>query len=124
MIFTKGDILWVANNLRDPKKLRHPVILWDDHFNSEENEDFNGIMLTHTQPTARFENILMSSKHFTLDNDFKSSNSHFVNQLFIKFIHWGPFELAGKISEEGINFVTVHLSNTDPIQFEEYIKGL
>jgi len=120
MSYQKGDIIWVSIERRNPTTLKHPAIVWDDSFDS--NGDFHGIMITHTEPNGRFDNILMADEYFEKGHEVGFSNSHFVNQLFIKFVAWGPFHKGGKLTNQGIEFVEANLSNTDTISFDEYLN--
>lgn len=78
-------------------------------------------MLTHSGPNKRFDNILMDKIHFEAGYEITFSNTHFVNQLFIKFQEWGPFYKRGRLTENGIEFIENELTNTEPISFNEYI---
>lgn len=118
MEFNKGDIVWVESKNRHPEKLKHPAVVWEYN---DEAEDFYGVMLTHSQPNKRFDNILMSKTHFMEGQEVTFSNTHFVNQLFIKFHEWGPFHRAGALTAKGINFIEVNLTQTAPIHFDNYI---
>lgn len=121
-MFRKGDILLPSNRVtrRDwLNGLFHPAVVWDDFYNG--TSDFHGIILTHTAPNGQFDNILMAENHFENGNEVVFSNTHFVNQLFIKFQRWGSFELVGSLTEEGIEFIENHLNmNSHPIEFIQY----
>lgn len=116
--FIKGDIIWVKRNRRNPQELRHPAVVWDESV--EDDADFHGIMLSHSPRSERFDNILMSIEHFEVGSKVTFSNTHFVNQLFIKFQEWGPFYKVGKITARGIEFIETNLSQTEPLSFEFY----
>ncbi|UZR93133.1 hypothetical protein [Chondrinema litorale] len=117
MAFVKGDIIWVNSNNRDSERLKHPAVVWED---TEDESDFYGIMLTHAGPDKGYDNILMQVEHFEAGNEIVFSNTHFVNQLFIKFHEWGPFYRCGKLTESGIEFITDRLTENDPITFNNY----
>lgn len=118
-MFNKGDILLPSNRVarRDwLKGLFHPAVVWNDFYDG--NSDFLGIMLTHTARNGQFDNILMAANHFEYGYEVVFSNTHFVNQLFIKFQGWGRFELVGKLTAEGIEFIENHLNtNSYPIVY-------
>lgn len=118
MTYRKGNILWVPNERRNPRFLKHAAVVWDSNYDG--NGDFNGIMLTHSSPNNRFDNILMTVAHFENDFEFKFDNTHFVNQIFTKFGEWGPFYFAGNLTYEGIQFIESQLSNHEPIEFKIY----
>lgn len=80
-------------------------------------------MLTSAKPKGKYANILMDPIHFEEGYEFNFSNTHFVNQIFIKLQDWGPFYLAGRLTEEGINFIETNLTHRKPIEFEEYINS-
>lgn len=120
MAFEKGDIIWVDLENRYHSKLKHPAVIWQDDVDDE--SDFHGVMLTHSEPTERFDNVLMFEEHFESDKEVVFSNTHFVNQLFVKFQIWGPFNKSGRLTESGIDFIEKKLSNTEPNNFDEYIK--
>jgi len=78
-------------------------------------------MLTHTEPNGRFDNIQMAANHFENGHEIVFLNTHFVNQLFIKFQGWGAFELVGRLTVEGIEFIENNLNtNSFPIEFIQY----
>lgn len=121
-MFEKGDILLPANKVEQNDWLNglyHPAVVWDDDYDG--NGDFRGIMITHRKPTKSFNNILMDTTHFETGHEVRFSDSHFVNQIFIKFQNWGPFKLAGKLTPDGINFIENRLGeNFNPIEFTIY----
>ncbi|MBL7847283.1 MAG: hypothetical protein JNL40_07435 [Cyclobacteriaceae bacterium] len=126
MPFVKGDILLPSTLVAKKdwlKGLHHPAVVWDEIFDG--STDFTGIMLTHTPPTKRFTNVLMAANHFQNGYKVVFSKTHFVNQRFIKFYDWGPFELVGKLTIEGIAFIDAHLSQNSPsIEFLEYRNSM
>ena len=121
-MFKKGDIVLPERRIAKRDWLNglfHPAVVWDEKFDGY--TDFCGIMLTHSQPNSYFENILMASKHFETGYEIGFSNTYFVNQVFVKFHGWGPFELVGKLTVDGIQFIEVQLNaNSSPIEFIEY----
>lgn len=119
MDFLKGNIIWVDFVNRDAKTLRHPAIVWDDSYNGI--GDFHGIMITSAIPTAEYDNILMNVNHFEVGHHVRFNNSHFVNQIFIKFGNWGPFHFAGRLTPEGIQFIEDRLTGLNPVEFSNYI---
>ncbi|HCQ15650.1 MAG TPA: hypothetical protein DIU20_05275 [Cryomorphaceae bacterium] len=99
--------------------LFHPAVVWDESYDG--NSDFCGIMLTHREPNGQFDNIPMAVNHFENEHEIVFSNSHFVNQLFVKFQSWGAFELVGRLTEEGIEFIENNLNtNSFPMEFIQY----
>lgn len=99
--------------------LFHPAVVWDNNYDG--NSDFRGIMITHTGPSQSFNNILLDTGHFETGYKVGFSNSYFVNQVFMKFQNWGPFELVGKLTPEGINFIEDRLPDGDnKIEFTVY----
>lgn len=118
MAFEKGDIIWVDLVNRNPSRLKHPAVVWED---TDDESDFYGIMLTRAIPSKRFDNIPMNETHFETEYEITFSNTHFVNQLFIKFQEWGPFYKRGKLTEQGIKFIENELTHTEPMSFDEYI---
>lgn len=121
-MFNKGDILLPSSKVAKRDWLNglfHPAVVWDDNYDG--NNDFHGIMLTHTAPNEQFHNILMASNHFEIGHEVVFSNTYFVNQIFIKFQGWGAFKLVGRLSLDGIEFIENHLNtNTNPIEFIHY----
>ena len=120
MAFRIGDIIWVDLEKRHPSQLKHPAVIWQDAVDDE--SDFYGVMLTSTKPNGRYDNILMDKEHFEAGNEVVFSNTHFVNQLFIKFQNWRPFNKSGRLTESGIDFIKNNLTNTEPTSFDEYIE--
>ena len=121
-MFRKGDIVLPTNRVAKRNWLRglyHPAVVRDDFYDG--NSNFHGIMLTHTCPNRQFENILMAANHFEPEHEVRFLNTHFVNQVFVKFQGWGPFELVGRLTAEGIEFIENHLNrNSDPMEFNYY----
>lgn len=124
-MYTKGDILLPTDRVNRDNWLNglyHPTIVWNENYNG--NTDFNGIMITHSNNNEIFDNKLMDESHFEANWEIKFSNTHFVNQIFIKFQTWGDFELVGRLTAEGITFIENNLTNIQPIEFKEYRKSL
>jgi hypothetical protein len=121
-MFCKGDVLLPESRVAKRNWLNglyHPAVVWDEE--NDGNSDFHGIMLTHSQPNGRFENVLMDSKHFETGLEICFFNTHFVNRVFVKFQNWGTFELVGRLTEEGIQFIENYLdTNSTPIEFAQY----
>jgi len=122
MPFTKGDILLPSRAVTKADSLNglyHPAVVWDDSYNG--NADFSGIMLTHSPPNGRFTNILMALDHFEKGYRIGFTSTHFLNQVFIKFQNWGPFELVGRLTVNGVTFIESNLhSNSSPLEFAVY----
>ncbi len=95
-----------------------PVIVW---IYSDDEKDFIDIMFTQIASTERFDNILMEEKYFITSNKFIFSNTCFVNQLFIKFQVWKPFNKVGSLTEIGINYNEEHFKQIEPLPIEKYI---
>ncbi len=125
-MFIKGDILLPFNRVAKKDWLNglyHPAIVWDDNYDG--NSDFNGIMITHSEPNNYFKNILMAVYHFEVGYEVKFSNSHFVDKVFVKFQNWGPFELVGKLTSDGISFIENNLSESSSrVDFVNYRKSV
>ncbi len=121
MCYERGDIIWVDVQERDPNKIRHPAIIWDYYKGYDE---FTGIMLTHSPPSDKFNNILMREEHFVKGRQVVFNNTHFVNQLFTKFNSWGPFYIAGKLTSVGVQFIADNMTNNGAIEFMEYLPAL
>ncbi len=123
-MFNKGYIILPLK--RVPRKgwlngLFHPAVVWDDFYDGK--SDFHGIILTHSGPNEKFENIPMDANHFEEENEVFFSNTHFVNQVFVKFREWGSFESVGRLTAEGIEFIENNLNPSSvPIEFIEYRK--
>ena len=121
-MFKKGDILLPSNRVAKIDwldGLHHPAVVWDDFYDG--NSDFKGIMLTHSGPNGHFDNILMSANHFEAGHEVEFTNTHFVNQIFVKFQEWGPFELVGMLTSDGIKFLNKHLNkDSSPMEFKTY----
>ena len=121
-MFSKGDILLPSTRVNGREWLNglfHPAVVWDNFYDG--NSDFQGVMLTHTAPNGQFDNILMAANHFENGHEVVFSNTHFVNQLFIKFQGWGALKLVGRLTAEGIEFTDNYLNtNSYPIEFIQY----
>lgn len=122
MTFVKGDIVLPIDRVKRKNWLNglfHPAVVWDEFLDA--GYDFCGIMLTHTPPNGQFDNILMSEDHFEAGHEVGFSNTHFVNQTFIKFNDWGPFEFVGRLTLEGIMFIEIQLEKVSPaLEFRAY----
>lgn len=125
-MFIKGDILLPLDRVKRKnwlKGLFHPAVVWEDTFDGK--SDFSGIMLTHRAPNNNFNNVLMASTHFAAGYEVAFSNTYFVNQIFIKFHEWGEFELVGKLTDDGIDFIESNLnSNAGTTEFTVYLNSL
>lgn len=121
MMYKKGDIMWVPFATRNKRKLKHPAVIWDDYFDG--STDFRGIMLTREPPSDIYDNILMQDAHFQTGHKFKFDNTHFVNQVFIKFRQW-EFNFWGQLTNEGVQFIEHNLTNCKPVPYSDYIKML
>lgn len=119
MTFKKGDIICVEVSKRKHSELKHPAVIWENIVN--EYADFLGIMLTHSEPSKSFDNILMAEQHFENCHEIKFSSTYFVNQIFIKFQGWGPFYKGGKLTLAGVEFIESNLTSTDHKTFDQYI---
>ncbi len=121
-MFSKGDIILPSNRISRIDWLNglfHPAAVWDEFYDG--NSDFHGIILAHTGPNGQFDNILMAANHFEAGHEVVFSNTYFVNQVFVKFQGWGSFELVGRLTTEGIEFIYNHLNtNSFPIEFIQY----
>lgn len=121
MSFSKGDIVWPKMRTQDPKKLRHPAIVWDTK--ADDKNDFTGIMVTSSKSKNGSTNILMKPEHFLENWKVCYKKSHFVNQMFVKFASWGPFEKVGQLTKDGVAFIEENISQDAPIPFEDYLKN-
>lgn len=113
-MFNKGDIL--VGTHREPEKAKHPIIFIEQI----DEVMFIGCMLTH----RRRGNVGLNKNHFALNPDDSNRNSFFVNRLLLKENEWGPFEVAGRLSETGIEFLEANLGESEPISWEEAIKNV
>lgn len=112
-MFNKGDIIWTDRNNRKRENLRHPAIVWEEFVRPE--NDFYGIMLSHSRTGLGMKNIQMTIEHFEFFIPGQDPNRQlFVNQLFYKLDAWGPFFLVGKLSQAGLNFIQLNLTNIEP----------
>lgn len=63
----------------------------------------------------------MAANHFEAGYEIVFSDTHFVTQVFVKFNDWGPFELVGKLTSEGIAFMKSQIQpNSPPLEFLVY----
>lgn len=122
MAFAKGDILLPTHKVAKKEWLNglfRPAVIWDDNYDGY--GDFRGIMLTHSPPNRNFANILMANNHFEPGYKVSFSKTHFVNQVFIKFYGWGPFELVGKLTNDGVRFIETYVDKgCYPVEFDAY----
>lgn len=118
MTFYKGDIVLPIQSTQNPKKLRHPAVIWDHQISG--SDDFTGIMLTRASNNRFPDNIAMKSEHFS---EGFYNRTHFVNQRFIKFSHWGPFKKIGCLTSEGIAYIEEKLSENGPLPFDDYLES-
>lgn len=121
MSFRKGDIILPTERTGDLSKLRHPAIVWDD--NVVDGDDFSGVMITKSAPSRDYDNVKMKSEHFEAGYSIQYNKSHFVNQVFIKFVVWGPFEKVGRLTGEGIRFIEDRISGDEQISYEDYLHS-
>ena len=112
----KGDII-------KGRKTVHPIV-----FLKKENEDdFIGCIITHSNNTQYPNNIGLTSEHF-LDSDEKGhkyeveyDNSFFVKLSLIKKYDWGPFEKKGQLTGSGIKHIEKYLKDNQQKLWRDYI---
>lgn len=124
-MYLKGDILLPRDRVKRNNWLNglfHPAIVWNENYDGY--TDFNGIMITHSPHSEIFDNILMDSSHFETNHQIQFSNTHFVNQLFVKFHMWGDFELVGRLTANGISFIENNLTEVQSVEFIKYKESL
>ncbi len=106
----RGDI--IQGKQRGAKdKAYHPIIYFEEfdaHF-------FVGGMITQSE---KYGNIRLGDSHF--DQKISNKPQFFVKNYLLKRMEWQPFNLLGRLSEEGINFVMSHLEGTEPQLWEDY----
>ena len=114
----KGEVFFGKNNIKGG----HPIVYLRDY-----NEDsFIGAMLTTS--SNYLDNTLMLEKHFKKKDPtgkkYKLSfnNTHLVNTELIKRNAWKPFEKIGELTAEGIKFVELKISDTNPSLWEDYLS--
>lgn len=112
--FTKGDIL--RGSKRGIDEARHPII----YICEIDSTFFLGSMITHA---SGYENIPLEDSHFQSRGVLDDHAQFFVPQFLLKKEEWGPFELIGKLSNDGIELVLNHLEKTEPIYWEEYLNS-
>lgn len=114
----KGDILIGVKTV-------HPIIFLqkvDEYF-------FYGCMLTHANTNNYKNNIALLSKHFKKYDDngnkFKVTydDTYIVNLTLIKKTEWGPFEKAGELTKEGIDFIENQLRHSNTIEWRKYLSS-
>lgn len=118
MTFNKGDIIRSKIKTTNRDELFHPAIVWDESV--VDGADFAGIMLTSSGPSNIYDNIPMALEHFHVGWTIGYRNSYFVNQLFIKFANWAPFEKVGQLTTEGIEFIESCISENPKEPFTSY----
>ena len=116
LIFRKGDVIKPIKRTG----LIHRALVWQDVYDGL--SDFYGLMLTHS--TKYDDNILMKYEHFIEGMEFVFDDTHFVNQLFLKYGYWGRFKKVGELSSAGISFVEEKLTNLNAIDFRRYSKSM
>ena len=80
-------------------------------------------MLTSSTPQSGYDNIPMQSNHFKLGMKISYKRSHFVNQVFIKFVSWGPFEKVGELTDEGKQYIEMYIPKDNAISFDDYLSN-
>jgi hypothetical protein len=113
--FNKGDIIQGRHRARD--EAYHPIV----YFKELNNEYFIGGMITHAKA---YGNIQLLDSHFERKINSDSRPNFFVKNYLIKKMEWSPFKLIGRLSKEGVNFVTSHLNGTEPQVWEDYLFDL
>lgn len=123
MNYQKGDII-KSEKKHELWELYHPAIIWE---NTDDNQDtFTGIMLTTEPDWKGHKNIELSIEtHITFSQNkyrdiWLKGKSYFVTEKLIKKHDWGPFEVIGRLTEDGINYIDGHLSQNRPRTFKEY----
>ena len=111
--FNIGDILEGAKKGRN--EAYHPIIYLEE---TDKNDFFLGGMITHSSTS---DNVKLEDAHFEEKIDIDSRPSYFVNSYLFKKQKWGPFNVIGKLSKEGISFVNDNLNGSEPMIWEEYL---
>jgi len=111
--FNIGDILQGEKNLRN--EAYHPIIYLGE---TDKNDFFLGGMITHSSTS---NNVRLEDVHFERKIDKDSRPSYFVNNFLFKKQEWGPFNVIGKLSNDGISFVKDNLNGSEPRIWEEYL---
>ncbi|WP_422104484.1 hypothetical protein [Winogradskyella sp.] len=117
----RGDILEASNRNYDTGL--HYIIFYA----GKDLRHFLGVMLTSSNDYE--ENISMHESYFEkkdLDNrDYKIQyqNSHIVPAKLMKLESWGPFEIVGKLTPEGVGFIESHIDHLDEMLWEEYLTS-
>jgi hypothetical protein len=111
-----GQILWSNVNKNVGRIPPHNIIYLGPY---HQNLFFVGAMITRSK---KFGNILMAPEYFiepTKENGYKVGfkNSYVVNNRLLKLMEWAPFEPVGMLSPAGIEFLTLHIGNTEPELF-------
>ena len=115
----RGDILEAKNRHVDAGL--HYIIFYA----GKDERHFLGGMLTTSEDYE--ENILMHENYFETkdldENDYKIKyqNSHLVPAKLMKLEFWGPFQVVGKLTAEGVEFVETHIDNLEEMLWEDYL---
>lgn len=115
----RGDILEAKNRHKDAGL--HYIIF----YSGKDTRHFLGGMLT---TSAEYEeNIPMNKNHFEkkdLDQHnykIQHNNSHLVPAKLMKLESWGPFEIVGKLTPDGVEFVENHINDLEEILWDDYL---
>lgn len=117
MKFNKGDILKASD--RSKGAGFHPIVFLE----KQSNTDFIGAILTHSN-NASYGNIPMEESHFNHVDEkhsFKFDQTLLVKARLLKPRQWGPYIKYGSLTQEGIDFLEIHLTNTPALDWEAYI---
>ncbi|MGG6231328.1 hypothetical protein [Tenacibaculum sp. SDUM215027] len=117
----RGDILEAKNREFDAGL--HYIIF----YSGKDERHFLGGMLTTSNKYE--ENIPMLKNHFEikdLDNNnfkIKYQNSHLVPAKLMKLESWGPFQIVGKLTKDGVEFIESQIDDLDEIIWEDYLAS-
>lgn len=112
-MFNKGEIL--IGEHRGQDQAQHPIIFIDQI----DEVFFIGCMLTH----RKRGNVELNEEHFEEIPNNDDRNCFFVNRLLLKEHEWGPFEIAGRLSGAGIEYLERNLAQDEPISWEDAIQN-
>lgn len=103
---------------------RHPIVF----LGNENEESFEGCILTHSTNENYNNNTALQSDHFLQSDEngnsypFQFEDTYVVGLKLIKYNDWGPYELCGKLSDSGLEFIERLLDGETPILWSSYIR--
>lgn len=117
-----GMILQSSKNMNSDNSPPHKIVYLSPH---KSGHYFLGAMLT-SSTSLKFSNVPINEDFFLkkwedLEFDYPTKETLVRPRFLLKPMEWSPFNLVGKLTEEGLKIVLEAVDDTEPIVYEKNI---